>query len=536
MVVSNGHPGEFSGFRTAPDSGYGYDHYSPYPPDAFSEAYSAEYLPGASEAAGYTATPPYGVPFDRGDGLYGGNHQGQYGWPEQYGGGHTDSYAPHPTPYPYSYPAEHPSPAEPPGGPAPTHAYAPDPFLDPYTSWEGVAQQAAPYPAGTDHPSAVHPHPEQAPGGYQQYAPYPDYDAYGPYASHGSYDPYDTPPAGQQYVPWYPPEPTAEQQFHDPAQDVPHATDVAPPEPGFPEPFPGDAELDEAEPEPADGPDDSDAPDIRDDPDSPDDPVDPDGGAQRGGAPHNRRAATRIAIPSIAVVGVAAVAAVTVGQNNAESRQESQQPTAASAQDEPADEAPRVSSKSAEASSKSALDLRLAHVSEDVHKFTDRASRTQTRLALQEREKELKKKRAEKKRRKEAMRPKHAVPFTQHIGLSATFGSSGAHWMSLHTGIDFPVSAGTPVHAATDGTVRSQFNSAYGNMVIVTAEDGTETWYCHLSSAKIRSGSVQAGDVIAYSGSSGNSTGPHMHFEVHPQGGSASDPVPWFRQYGLDPS
>lgn len=89
--------------------------------------------------------------------------------------------------------------------------------------------------------------------------------------------------------------------------------------------------------------------------------------------------------------------------------------------------------------------------------------------------------------------------------------------MSQHTGIDFPVSYGTTVMAATDGTVRTQWNSAYGNMMIVTAKDGTETWYCHLSSYRVSSGTtVKAGDPIAYSGNSGNSTGPHLHFEVRP--------------------
>jgi murein DD-endopeptidase MepM/ murein hydrolase activator NlpD len=109
--------------------------------------------------------------------------------------------------------------------------------------------------------------------------------------------------------------------------------------------------------------------------------------------------------------------------------------------------------------------------------------------------------------------------------------------MSVHTGIDFPVSYGTTVMAATDGTVRTQWNSAYGNMMVVTAKDGTETWYCHLSSYRVASGTtVKAGDPIAYSGNSGNSTGPHLHFEVHPAGGSAIDPLPWLRSHGLDPT
>ncbi len=107
--------------------------------------------------------------------------------------------------------------------------------------------------------------------------------------------------------------------------------------------------------------------------------------------------------------------------------------------------------------------------------------------------------------------------------------------MSVHSGIDFPVSEGTPVMAATDGTVTTKYDVSFGNMAVVTAPDGTETWYCHLSSTKIRGGQVKAGDTIGYSGTSGNSTGPHLHFEVHPGGGDAIDPLPWLRGKGLDP-
>ncbi|MFC8453686.1 M23 family metallopeptidase [Kitasatospora sp. NPDC057223] len=131
-------------------------------------------------------------------------------------------------------------------------------------------------------------------------------------------------------------------------------------------------------------------------------------------------------------------------------------------------------------------------------------------------------------------RPKVVLPVTLH-GLSATYGEAGTHWTARHTGIDFPVLGGTPVMAATDGTVRTQWNSAYGYMAIVTAPDGTETWYCHLRTYKVRKGQVKAGDTIAYSGSSGNSTGPHLHFEVRPGGGAPIDPLPWLLAQGLDP-
>nr|WP_030961006.1 M23 family metallopeptidase [Streptomyces sp. NRRL S-378] len=246
------------------------------------------------------------------------------------------------------------------------------------------------------------------------------------------------------------------------------------------------------------------------------------GGRRR--TPAKRSALLTVAVPSACVMGVAGVAAASVGGLTGTDK--SGEDTTTMAAPDPA------SVKPVAANTK--LDTQLVALSADAGDFADRASRTQERIDLRERQEEEKKKKAEEAAAKEAARPKFAVPVAQH-GLSASFGQAGGMWMSVHTGIDFPVSYGTPVMAATDGTVRTQYNSAYGNMAIVTAPDGTETWYCHLSSTKIRGGKVKAGDVIAYSGNSGNSTGPHLHFEVRPGGGSAIDPLAWLRSKGLDP-
>ncbi|MER8085309.1 peptidoglycan DD-metalloendopeptidase family protein [Streptomyces sp. NPDC094048] len=249
------------------------------------------------------------------------------------------------------------------------------------------------------------------------------------------------------------------------------------------------------------------------------------GSRSRRRSPAKRSALLTVAVPSACVMSVAGIAAASVSGLGGEDKKDDNTTTMAAA--DPG------SVKPAAANNK--LDTQLANLRADAENFADRASRTQERIDLRERQAAEKKKREEEAARKEALRPKYVMPVTQHR-LSAYFGQAGVNWMSVHTGIDFPVFEGTPVMAATDGTVRTQWNSAYGNMAIVTMADGTETWYCHLSATKIRSGPVKAGDVIAYSGDTGNSSGPHLHFEVRPGGGAAINPLPWLRSHGVDPS
>jgi len=240
-------------------------------------------------------------------------------------------------------------------------------------------------------------------------------------------------------------------------------------------------------------------------------------------SPAKRSALLTVAVPSACVMGVAGIAAASVVNIGGDDGKD----TTASAPD-------ATPVKPSAANNK--LDTQLESLSAGADDFADRASRTQERIDLKAQQEAEKKKAAAEAARKERLRPKYVLPVTQR-GLSAYFGQAGINWMSVHTGIDFPVSYGTTVMAATDGTVRTQWNSAYGNMAIVTAMDGTETWYCHLSSYKVASGTtVKAGDPIAFSGNSGNSTGPHLHFEVRPAGGSAIDPRRWRRSHGLDPT
>ncbi len=242
----------------------------------------------------------------------------------------------------------------------------------------------------------------------------------------------------------------------------------------------------------------------------------------------------KVAGGSIGVLGAAAMAVAAAGGIQADTGNRSGDDTVASGVDVPLSVSP--------------LDQQFTDLQAGAEDFADRASRAQARVALEEKQAEIARQQAEQARlqqeqarlaaeerkKQEEARPKFQLPVRP--GLSAYFGQAGGRWSSLHTGIDFPVSTGTPVHAVTDGVVRTQWNGAYGNMVILTAPDGTETWYCHLSRAKVVSGPVKAGDVIAYSGNTGNSTGPHLHLEVRPGGGAPVNPVTWLRNKGLDPT
>ncbi|MCM2389399.1 M23 family metallopeptidase [Streptomyces albipurpureus] len=251
------------------------------------------------------------------------------------------------------------------------------------------------------------------------------------------------------------------------------------------------------------------------------------GNRGRRRTPAKRSAFLTVAVPSACVMGVAGIAAASVGSLSGGDVKKDDSTKLAAA------DVATTAAKTAAANNK--MDTQLAALHAEARDFGDRASRTQERIDLKARQAADRKKREDEAKRREALRPKFSLPVRQP-GISAYYGQSGVNWVSLHTGIDFPVGYGTEVLAATDGTVRTQTHSAYGNMVILTAPDGTETWYCHLSSARIRSGTVKAGDVIGYAGDSGNSIGPHLHFEVRPGGGAAINPLTWLQSHGLNPA
>ncbi|MFD9036447.1 M23 family metallopeptidase [Streptomyces sp. NPDC059567] len=126
--------------------------------------------------------------------------------------------------------------------------------------------------------------------------------------------------------------------------------------------------------------------------------------------------------------------------------------------------------------------------------------------------------------------------------LTASFNQGGAMWAHKHSGQDFAVPVGTPVKAAGAGTVvKAGPNGggdgpAYGNAIVVKHANGKYSQYAHLSKINVHIGQkVGAGQKIALSGNTGNSSGPHLHFEIRttPNYGSALNPAAFLRSMGV---
>ncbi|MFF4943420.1 transglycosylase family protein [Streptomyces rubiginosohelvolus] len=144
--------------------------------------------------------------------------------------------------------------------------------------------------------------------------------------------------------------------------------------------------------------------------------------------------------------------------------------------------------------------------------------------------------------KKEQPAPERAV---RHSGFSAPvaagtgtpYRQAGSWSSGYHTGVDFPVPTGTSVKSVAPGRVVSAgWAGAYGYEVVIRHSDGKYSQYAHLSALHVRAGqSVSGGQRIARSGSTGNSTGPHLHFEIRtgPGYGSDVDPLAYLRAGGV---
>ncbi|WP_042801983.1 M23 family metallopeptidase [Streptomyces sp. C] len=122
--------------------------------------------------------------------------------------------------------------------------------------------------------------------------------------------------------------------------------------------------------------------------------------------------------------------------------------------------------------------------------------------------------------------------------VSTQYGAGGGMWSSgSHTGIDFHADEGSVVHAVGAGTVvEAGWGGAYGNNVVIRHNDGTYTQYGHLLSLSVSAGqTVTPGQQIGLSGSTGNSSGPHLHFEARTGAtyGTDINPLTYLRNHGV---
>jgi len=153
---------------------------------------------------------------------------------------------------------------------------------------------------------------------------------------------------------------------------------------------------------------------------------------------------------------------------------------------------------------------------------------------------------AQERRDERASRDRRTAPVPaaspappQHVrpGTGRLTSGYGSRWGRLHAGIDLAAGVGAPISAVTAGTVVSAGSEGgYGRAVRVQHDAHTVTLYAHLSELLVTAGQrVTPGTYLGREGSSGNSTGPHLHFEVRIDGVPV-DPAPWLRARGVDPA
>ena len=190
------------------------------------------------------------------------------------------------------------------------------------------------------------------------------------------------------------------------------------------------------------------------------------------------------------------------------------------------EEAEQLVNQVKEANSEETIDLSI------VEKYTqneEEVSTSELEVAKTNVEQTVETKVEEIKQQKEEEERLNSLPSINGIKLAVTptegritsrYGVSSRIRKSTHTGLDIAAVTGTDIKVVADGTVISaNYNGSYGNLVKVDHGKGVERWYAHTSKMLVKAGdAVKAGDVIAKVGSTGNSTGPHLHLEIRING------------------
>ncbi|CRK59911.1 putative peptidase [Alloactinosynnema sp. L-07] len=242
------------------------------------------------------------------------------------------------------------------------------------------------------------------------------------------------------------------------------------------------------------------------------------------------RGAHRIAPPSSVLRGRVVVAAVAVGAFAAAAAGQTLQ-SAAGGGTAAEDIAPLAGSRDASAHMGIGGDTTTAPELLALTKTTDGTLEAQ-KMVTSERLTQARNQRAadEEAKKVEAARPKVVKP-TDGV-LTSGFG---ARWGTTHYGIDLANRIGTPIVATADGVVvEAGTASGFGLWVRVQHSDGTVTVYGHVNDYVVREGQkVKAGQLIAHMGNRGQSTGPHLHFEVWDSQGRKLNPISWLNTRGV---
>jgi murein DD-endopeptidase MepM/ murein hydrolase activator NlpD len=158
----------------------------------------------------------------------------------------------------------------------------------------------------------------------------------------------------------------------------------------------------------------------------------------------------------------------------------------------------------------------------------------------QEQKKDQKQEQKRERQDQRADRQQQSGSFVAPVGasLGTPYRASGSSWSKgYHTGVDFPVPTGSAVKSVAAGeVVTSGWGGSFGYQVVIRHSDGRYTQYAHLSAISVKAGQkVSAGQRIGRSGNTGNSSGPHLHFEVRtgPGFGSDIDPIAYLRAGGV---
>lgn len=163
---------------------------------------------------------------------------------------------------------------------------------------------------------------------------------------------------------------------------------------------------------------------------------------------------------------------------------------------------------------------------EDVETTTVEVAKTNIQEKLEQKQEEQKQKEEQEAKKKEeetAIADINGIKIaTKPISgtITSRYGVSSSIRKSTHTGLDISATTGTPIKAVASGTVTcASYTGSYGNLVKIDHGNGVETWYGHTSKMYVSVGQkISAGDVIAAVGSTGNSTGPHLHLEIRING------------------